>query len=60
MIDTNKIPIEGMVEISLGHYILPNSSIHYFNHKEDYGNNEDIIMPNGILTNSFKDVLNYA
>lgn len=44
--------------VSDGHYT--NGNIHFFNHENDYGNDEDIILPNGKITNSFKDVLNYG
>lgn len=48
----------GFGYISEGHYAKGN--VHFFNHEGDYGNDEDIMLPNGVITNSFKDVLNYG
>lgn len=47
------------VKVSEGHYKYTDK-IHIFNGEKDYGKNEMIVLPNGRITNTFKDVINYG
>jgi hypothetical protein len=50
----NQVPIK----ISDGHYKYE-CGIHYFNHENEYNNNELIILPDSKMTLFFNDVLNF-
>jgi hypothetical protein len=45
-------------KIENGHYKY-SFGPHYFNHENDYDNDNLIVLPNGKLTTNFRDIINF-